>query len=117
MLKKIGLPMMALAGLLAFATPRPADARIRFGIGIGGPVYTAPVPLDPYAYTYPYQDPYYAPQYYNAPPVYSYPYVAPAVPYGYGGFGFGWGGHDRHERYEHRGGEHYERGRSFGHRR
>lgn len=111
MLKKIGLPMIALAGLMAFATPRPADARIRFGIGIGGPVYTAPAPVSPYAYTYPYDNYYYGPEYYG--PSYSYPYVAPAVPYGYGGLSFGWG-HDRHERFEHRGGEHYNRGRHEG---
>ena len=94
MLKKIGLPMITLAAVLAFATPRQADARIRFGIGIGGPVYTAPVPVNPYGYTYPY--PAYGSGYY-APPAYSYPYTPPVYvdPYvaPYGGFSFGFGGH------------------------
>lgn len=90
MLKKIGLPMIALAGMLAFATPPKADARIRFGVAIGGPVYTAPVPAYPYGYAYPY--PGYGPDYYAAP---AYPYgygYGYSAPY-YGGFSFGWGGH------------------------
>jgi hypothetical protein len=79
MLKKIGIPMMALAGALMFAAPHPAKAGVRFGVGIGVPVYTAP------AYpVYPAPYPYVAPA-----PVYPGPaYVAPYV--GFGG-GWGWG--------------------------
>ena len=44
MLKKIGLPMIALAGILAFGAPRAAEARVHFRVAIGGPVYTAPYP-------------------------------------------------------------------------
>ena len=109
MLKKIGLPMLALAGMLVFAAPPKADARVRFGIGIGGPVYTAPVPAYPYGYAAPYA---YGPNYYAAPaPVYPYDYgYAPyAYPY-YGGgvsFGFG-GGHGYARGHDYgRGGGHY----------
>lgn len=118
MLKKIGLPMLAVAGILAFATPQKADARVRFGIGIGGPVYTAPVPVAPYAY------PYAAPDYY-ATPTYPYdygyaPYAYPyAAPYYGGGVTFGFGGHyGDHDRYERgRGWEGHGRGggEHFGH--
>ena len=76
MLKKIGITTLALAGMMAFATPRKADAAVRFGVGFGGPVYTYP------AYPYPYYG------YYGYPPAYAYP--------GYGigfGWGGGWGGH------------------------
>jgi hypothetical protein len=38
MLKKIGLPMMALAAMLA-AAPHPAKAAVRFGVVIGAPAY------------------------------------------------------------------------------
>jgi hypothetical protein len=65
MLKKIGLPILALAAVMAFAAPQKADARVRFGVSIGGPVYVAPAPA-PYAY-----DPYYAGDPY---------YVAPVAP-------------------------------------
>jgi hypothetical protein len=71
MLKKLGIPMVALAGLLTFATPKPADARVRFGVTVGVP--------PPYAYCSPYS-PYCGP--------YAYPYV-------YGG----WGWHHGHWRY------------------
>src|ERR1700743_2793142 len=87
MIKKIGLPLIALTAVLAFATPKQADARVRFGVAIGGPVYTAPVP-----YAYPY-NPYYAAPYpgypgYIAPT----PYVGPSVGVGIG-IGGGWGGY------------------------
>jgi hypothetical protein len=91
MLKKIGLPMMALAGLMAFGAPRAAQARVHVGVAIGGPVYTAPVAPYSYGYGYapgPYVDPYYAPPAYVAPA----PYVAPYVGIGIGG---GWGGYGR----------------------
>lgn len=103
MLKKIGLPIMALAGLLTFVTPPKADARIRFGVAIGGPVYTAPVPPYPYSYAYPY--PGYGPDYY--PPAYPYAYdYAPGYVAPYGGFSLGFGGHRDYYR-----GGHFDRGR------
>lgn len=105
MLKKLGLTTLTIAGMLAFAAPRKAEARTHIGVYFGAPAYTYPV------------QPYYAapaPDYYNYPaPSYDYPapaYVDPyyaAPSYGYG-FGFAWGGHDRdhwrhemHERQEH----------------
>ena len=42
MLKKIGLPAIALLGMLSFA-PHKADAAVRFGVYVGAPVYRAPV--------------------------------------------------------------------------
>jgi hypothetical protein len=84
MIKKIGLPLIALTAMLAFATPKQADARVRFGVSIGAPVYAGPAPYVPYGY--PAYNPYYAAPYpaYVAPgPV----YVGPSV-----GVGFGWGG-------------------------
>ncbi len=38
MLKKIGLPVIALAGMLAMA-PHQANAAVRFGFTVGAPVY------------------------------------------------------------------------------
>ena len=93
MIKKIGLPLIALTAMLAFATPKQADARVRFGVAIGGPVYTAPVPYG-YPYYGPYGgyvSPYYSP-YYTAP----YGYVGPSVGVGIGiggGYGGYYGGH------------------------
>jgi len=83
MIKKIGLPLMALAAVLAFGAPKQADAQVRFGVGvgIGGPAYVAPAPYvapyAPYGYCSVY-DPYCA--------GYA-PYVGPSV-----GIGLGWGG-------------------------
>ena len=77
MLKKIGLTTLALAGMLAFAAPRKAEARPHIGVYFGTPAYTYP-----YAYGYPY--------YYD----YGYPGPAYVSPY-YGNYGWGWGGHDR----------------------
>ena len=59
MLKKIGLPMMALFGLLAVAPLNQAKAAVRFGVYGGAPAYTYPVyppyPVAPApAYVYPY---------------------------------------------------------------
>jgi len=89
MLKKLGLPIIALAALMAFAAPQKADARVRFGISFGAPVYTAPVPVAPYVYGYSYPayqvDPYAYGNGYVAPAPYVDPYVAPVAPY-YGGF-------------------------------
>ena len=42
MLKKIGFPVMALLGVLAFA-PRDANAAVRFNFVVGRPAYTYPV--------------------------------------------------------------------------
>jgi len=61
MLKKLGLPVLALAAMLALASPSKADAKVRFGVYVGTPGY--------YSYTYPY--PYYAP-YYGPYPYYAY---------------------------------------------
>jgi hypothetical protein len=93
MIKKIGLPLIALTAVLAFATPKQADARVRFGVGvgIGGPAYVAPYP----SYASPYCGPY-APCYgpypgYAAPgPVYVAPSVGVGLGFGYGG-GYGYG--------------------------
>jgi len=74
MLKKLGIPTLVLGALLAVV---PAHAAVRFGVGIGGPVY---------APAYPY-NPYYSPY-----------YAYPAYPYVYGGWGWhgGWHGHYWH---------------------
>ena len=100
-LKKIGVPILALAAVLALMSPRPADAAVRFGVYLGGPVY----PTYPYAYPYSYYDPYYRPYVYPYSYGYSYPYGY-AYPY-YGGFYWG-GGHREH--YEHEFREHGFRG-------
>jgi|SRR5580658_9062180 hypothetical protein len=87
MIKKIGLPLIALTAVLAFATPKQADARVRFGVSVGGPVYVGPAPYAPYAY--PAYNPYYAAPY----PAYVGPaYVGPSVGVGFG-FGGGYGGY------------------------
>ena len=108
MLKKIGLPLLALTGLLMVVPAQKADAAVRVGVAVGGPAYAYPAYPGPYAY--PYSDPYYNP----------YPsYVAPApgYVYGYGGWrGNDWREHREHERYERRDfrggrGEHEGRGR------
>lgn len=76
--RKLGVPAVALAGLMALFTPSPANAKVHFRIGVGvEPAY----PVYPYAY------PYYG-------PYYSYPYG-----YYYGGH-WGWGHvHHHHYRY------------------
>src|ERR1700730_12451548 len=110
LLTKIGIPMLALMALLAFVAPRTADAAVRFGVYLGGPVY----PTYPYVYSYPYYDPYYGPYAYPYAHGYAYPYGY-ANPY-YGGLYWG-GGHRGHfERREFRGGERGFRGgeRGFG---
>lgn len=43
MLKKIGLPMMALFGLLALAPLNQAKAAVRFGVYVGAPLCAPPV--------------------------------------------------------------------------
>lgn len=99
MLKRIGLSMALLAGLVAFAAPRQAKAETRFGIYVGsGPQVYAPAPAPVYNY-----DPYaYSNGYYDYPaPVYSYPAPAYVAPYSYGYYSHGWRDHDRHEFREH----------------
>ena len=92
MLKKLALPVVALAVMLILSSA-PAKAAVQFGITVGpSPVYTYPAyPYYPNTYAAPYAYPYVAPDYYYAPaPVYTYPSV---------GFGFGFGGHhDDHDR-------------------
>src|SRR5689334_7016181 len=94
MLKKLALPVVALAAMLTMASA-PAKAAVHFGISVGAPVYTYPAPVYPAPYAAPYVDPYVdpyavAPDYYYAPaPVYTYPSV---------GLGFRFGG--GHERYD-----------------
>ena len=103
MLKKIALPVVALVVMLILASA-PAKAAVRFGVTVGPPVYTYPAnPYYPDPYVDPYVDPYYAPNYYYAP-----------APYVYPSYGFGWGGHGDHDRFE-RGGHEF-RG-SVGHER
>ena len=75
MLRKLGIPTLVLGALL---TAIPAFAGVRFGVGIGGPVY---------APAYPYYG-YYGP--------YGYPYVGV-----YGGWG--WHHHYRWHHHYHRG--------------
>ena len=92
MLKKIGLPILALAAMLVLIPAPKASAAVRFGVYVGGPVYAYPA--------YPYPAP---PPYYNAyPPYPAYEYPAPAYVYPYAYWGGYWRGHDRHEYYEHR---------------
>jgi hypothetical protein len=80
MLRKIGIPVVALLAMFALMAPAPASAAVRFGVGVyaAPPVYSYPAPVYP-AYPYPY------PGYYSAP----YPYAYPSVGLG---FGFGYGG-------------------------
>jgi hypothetical protein len=85
MLKKIALPVVALLVMLILSSA-PAQAAVRFGIGIGAPVYTYP------AYpVYPAPYPYVAPNYYYAPAP---AYIAPS-------FGFVWGGGHGHSSFDH----------------
>src|SRR5579864_8351583 len=56
MLKKIGLPFLALAALLMVVPAQKANAAVRFGVVVGGPVYAYPAYPGPYAY--PYSSPY-----------------------------------------------------------
>jgi len=104
MLKKIGLPVVLLAGLFAFA-PRPAKAEVHFGVYLGAPAYPVypAVPAYP-AYGYDAYPDYYA---YPPAPVYRYPAPAYVAPYSYGyrydSRGYGrheWRERDRHDRHE-----------------
>lgn len=42
MLKKIGLPLLAMAAMLIVMPAPQAKAGVRFGVAVGGPVYVAP---------------------------------------------------------------------------
>lgn len=86
MLKKIGIPAIALLALLLMINPVPAHAGVRVGVAIGGgyPVIAGPA----YPYAYGYAAPYYG---YGYP---AYGYAAPAYAYPYGGISLGfYGGH------------------------
>ena len=50
MLKKVGLPLLALAALLMVMPAQKANAAVRFGVAVGGPVYAYPAYPGPYAY-------------------------------------------------------------------
>jgi hypothetical protein len=84
MLKKLGIPMLALAGMLAVATPKAADAKVHVGVAIGVP------PVYPYPYCSAYD-----------PGCAGYVYPYGYTPYVYGGFGWhghhDWHGHEHHE--------------------
>jgi len=58
MLRNFGLPLIALAGMLMFAAPRPASAQAGFGVTVG-PAYPGPYSY----YCSPYDDPYNCPAY------------------------------------------------------
>jgi hypothetical protein len=79
MLKKLLVPALLLG---AAFTAAPAQAQVRFGVGIGGPVYA---PAYPY-----YSAPYYG--YYGYPGPYVYGYYGHGW-YGRGWYGRGWYGH------------------------
>jgi hypothetical protein len=67
MLKKLGIPTLALVAMLTLISPPTANARVRFGVTVGSPYYyTYQAYPYPYVYSYPY--------YYSYPrPVYVYP--------------------------------------------
>jgi hypothetical protein len=86
MLKKMGIPVLALALLALFV---PAQAAVHFGVRVG-PGY--PAYSYPYVYSYPY--PYGYPGYYYDP-YYPYAYSYPSDSHPYYGGGFYWGGGHR----------------------
>jgi hypothetical protein len=93
MLKRIGIPVIALAAMLTLFSPHQASAAVRFGVYVGAPVYRAYPPYPPYAYPYPVP----AYSYYGYPPVYAYPtpYYTYSRPYVYGTWR--WRNHERRE--------------------
>ena len=84
---KVALSALTVAGIVTATTAAvttPAEARIAFGIGIGGPAYYGG-----------YYGPGYCDPYYGCPGYYGYPayyggYYGPSVYFG-GGWGHGWG--------------------------
>ena len=80
MLKRVGIPMLALGAMLLVLPAKQAKAGVHFGIGIAAPTCVAPAPV----YRQPYVAP--APDYdYYAAPTYVYPYT-----------NYGWDGHAYH---------------------
>jgi hypothetical protein len=66
MLKKLGIPTLALVAMLTLISPPKANARVRIGVTVGSPYYYTYQAPYPYVYSYPY--------YYSYPrPVYVYP--------------------------------------------
>src|SRR5689334_14098527 len=103
MLKRLGIPLIALAAMLTPLAARPAKAGVQFGVSVGVPGYV--YPTAPYAYD-PYVDPY-------AYDPYAYTYSYPVVPtYVYPNRT--WRAHDRDD-WGRRGSEHGSigRGNSF----
>jgi hypothetical protein len=91
MLAKLGMPILALAGMLSMA-PKPAHSQVEFGLYFGGPA--------PYGY---YGYPYYVyPNYHGYGYGFGYPgarfYEGPrwSVPYYGGWYGRGWYGRGWH---------------------
>jgi hypothetical protein len=107
MLKRIGIPVIALAAMLTLFSPHQASAAVRFGVYVGAPLYRAYPPYPPYAYPYP------VPDYYGYPSAYAYPtpYYTYSRPYVYRTWR--WRNHERREWLEHRGREFRERGRGW----
>jgi len=104
MMKRLGLPVLALLGALAFAGASSAQAGVRFGVTVGPP--------HPPGYVYP--QPYVAP--------YDYGYYSTYPPaYGYYDYGYRHGHRDHgyweHHRREWREHERYEHDRYHDHRR
>ena len=101
MLRKIGIPALALCAMTVLIPPPRANAAVRFGVFIGGPVYGYP------AYPPPPPPP---PVYYSlyaAYPVYPYPAPAYAYPYRYRPYwrgGYDYRGYRGYRRNEWRGG-------------
>jgi hypothetical protein len=55
MLKKLGIPTLALVAMLTLFSPPTANARVRVGVTVGSPYYYAyPAYPAPYVYSYPY---------------------------------------------------------------
>ena len=109
MLKKIGIPVLALCAMMVLIPPPRANAAVRFGVFIGGPVYGYPAypppPPPPPVYYHPY--PAY-PVYPYPAPVYVYPYRY--RPYWRGGYEYrGYRGYRRDEGREREGHGHWRR--------
>ena len=100
MLKKIGIPALALGAMMFLIPLTRANAAVRFGVFIGGPAYGYPA--------YPAPPP--PPVYYNPYPAYPvYPYVGSAYVYPYRyGYSYGYRPYWR-SGYEYRGYRGYSR--------
>lgn len=72
-LRAIGIPALAFAGMLAIVHPPQANAAVRFGVTVGGPVYAYPAYPYPYRY-YPYDYYYHYPHHHYRARVYVYPH-------------------------------------------